>query len=115
MGTPLVIPFAKKPLCTLVLLSLVMQGGEGDKWGKRREPGGVCRRLVAVLGAIKVGVVNGACAHRKCSCRDKGCVDLLEENVSVQAGEPGSRFVGEPAWNGLRFQCLSSCSPGQQC
>ena len=115
MGTPLVIPFAKKPLCTLVLLSLVMQGGEGDKWGKQREPGGVCRRLVAVLGAIKVGVVNGACAHRKCSCRDKGCVDLLEENVSVQAGEPGSRFVGEPAWNGLRFQCLSSCSPGQQC
>ena len=94
MGTPLVIPFAKKPLCTLVLLSLVMQGGEGDKWGKRREPGGVCRRLVAVLGVIKVGVVNGACAHRKCSCRDKGCVDLLEENVSVQAGEPGSGFVG---------------------
>ena len=115
MGTPLVIPFAKKPLCALVLLSPVMQGGEIDKWGKWREPGGVCRRLVAVLGAIKVGVVNGACAHRKCSCRDKGCVDLLEENVSVQAGEPGSRFVGEPAWNGLRFQCLSSCSPGQQC
>ena len=109
------IPFAKKPLCALVLLSPVMQGGEVDKWGKWREPGGVCRRLVAVLGAIKVGVVNGACAHRKCSCRDKGCVDLLEENVSVQAGEPGSRFVGEPAWNGLRFQCLSSCSPGQQC
>ena len=109
------IPFAKKPLCALVLLSPVMQGGEIDKWGKWREPGGVCRRLVAVLGAIKVGVVNGACAHRKCSCRDKGCVDLLEENVSVQAGEPGSRFVGEPAWNGLRFQCLSSCSPGQQC
>ena len=115
MGTPLVIPFAKKPLCALVLLSPVTQGGEVDKWGKWREPGGVCRRLVAVLGAIKVGVVNGACAHRKCSCRDKGCVDLLEENVSVQAGEPGSRFVGEPAWNGLRFQCLSSCSPGQQC
>ena len=115
MGTPRVIPFAKKPLCALVLLSPVMQGGEIDKWGKWREPGGVCRRLVAVLGAIKVGVVNGACAHRKCSCRDKGCVDLLEENVSVQAGEPGSRFVGEPAWNGLRFQCLSSCSPGQQC
>ena len=114
MGTPLVIPFAKKPLCTLVLLSLVMQGGEGDKWGKRREPGGVCRRLVAVLGGIKVSPVNGVCAHPKC-CRDKGCVDLLEKNVSVQAGEPGSRFVGEPAWNGLRFQCLSSCSPGQQC
>ena len=94
MGTPLVIPFAKKPLCALVLLSPVMQGGEVDKWGKWREPGGVCRRLVAVLGAIKVGVVNGACAHRKCSCRDKGCVDLLEENVSVQAGEPGSGFVG---------------------
>ena len=115
MGTPLVIPFAKKPLCALVLLSPVMQGGEVDKWGKWREPGGVCRRLVAVLGAIKVGVVNGACAHRKCSCRDKGCVDLLEENVSVQAGAPGSRFVGEPAWSGLRFYCLSSCSPGQQC
>ena len=49
------------------------------------------------------------------SCRDKGCVDLLEENVSVQAGAPGSRFVGEPAWSGLRFYCLSSCSPGQQC
>ena len=112
MGTPLVIPFAKKPLCALVLLSPVMQGGEVDKWGKWREPGGVCRRLVAVLGAIKVGVVNGACAHRKCSCRDKGCVDLLEENVSVQAGEPGSRFVGEPTWSGLRFYCLSSCSPG---
>ena len=27
-------------------------------------------------------------------------VDLLEKNVTVQAGEPG--FVGEPAWNGLR-------------
>ena len=93
MGTPLVIPFAKKPLCALVLLSPVTQGGEVDKWGKWREPGGVCRRLVAVLGAIKVGVVNGACAHRKCSCRDKGCVDLLEENVSVQTGAPGSGFV----------------------
>ena len=62
MGTPLVIPFAKKPLCALVLLSPVMQGGEVDKWGKRREPGGVCRRVVAVLGSIKVSPVNGACA-----------------------------------------------------
>ena len=93
MGTPLVIPFAKKPLCALVLLSPVMQGGEVDKWGKWREPGGVCRRLVAVLGGIKVSPVNGVCAHPKC-CRDKGCVDLLEKNVSVQAGEPGSGFVG---------------------
>ena len=49
------------------------------------------------------------------SCRDKGCVDLLEENVSIQAGATGSGFVGEPAWSGLRFYCLSSCSPGQQC
>ena len=110
MDTPLVIPFAKKPWCALVLLSPVMQGGEVDKWGKWREPGGVCRRLVTVLGGIKVSPVNGACAHPKCSCRDKAGVDLLEKNVSVQAGEPGSGFVGEPAWNGLRFQCLSSCS-----
>ena len=107
MGTPLVIPFAKKPQCVLVLLSPVMQGGEVDKWGKPREPGGVCRRLVAVLGGIKVSPVNGACAHPKCSCRDKAGVDLLEKNVSVQAGEPGSGFIGEPAWNGLRFQCLA--------
>ena len=27
---------------------------------------------------------------------------LLEKNVSVQTGEPGSGFVEEPAWNGLR-------------
>ena len=101
MGTPLVIPFAKKPQCTLVLLSPVMQGGEVDKWGKWREPGGVCRRLGAVLGSIRVSPVNGACAHPKCSCRDKAGVDLLEKNVSVQAGEPGRGFVGEPAWNGL--------------
>ena len=111
MDTPLVIPFAKKPQCALVLLSPVMQGGEVDKWGKRREPGGVCRRLVAVLGGIKVSPVNGACAHPKCSCRDKAGVDLLEKNVSVQVAEPGSGFVGEPAWNGLRFQCLA-CVPG---
>ena len=105
------IPFAKKPWCTLVLLSPVMQRGEVGKWGKRREPGGVCRRLVAVLGGIKVSPVNGAFTHPKCSCRDKAGVDLLEKNVSVQAEEPGSGFVGEPAWNGLRFQCLA-CVPG---
>ena len=103
MCTRLVIPFAKKPLCALVLLSPVMQGGEVDKWGKWREPGGVCRRLVAVLGGIKVSPVNGACAHPMCSFRDKAGADLLEKNVSVQAGEPGSGFVGEPTWNGLRF------------
>ena len=97
MGTPLMIPFAKKPQCTLVLLSPVMQGGEVDKWGKRREPGGVCRRLVAVLGGIRVSPVNGACAHPKCSCRGKAGVDLLEKNVSVQTGEPGIGCVGEPA------------------
>ena len=101
------IPFAKKPWCTLVLLSPVMQRGEVGKWGKRREPGGVCRRLVAVLGGIKVSPVNGACGHPECSCRDKAGVDLLEKNVSVQAGELGSGFVGEPPWNGLRFQCLA--------
>ena len=111
MCTRLVIPFAKKPLCALVLLSPVMQGGEVDKWGKWREPGGVCRRLGAVLGSIRVSPVNGACAHPKCSCRDKAGVDLLEKNVSVQVAEPGSGFVGEPAWNGLRFQCLA-CVPG---
>ena len=114
MGT-LVIPFARKPLCALVLLSPAMQGGEVDKWGKRREPGGVCRMVVAVLGGIKVSPVNGLCTHPKCSCRDKGCVDLLEENVSIQAGAPGSGFVGEPTWSGLRFCCPSSCFLGQQC
>ena len=92
-----VIPFAKKPLCALVLLSPVIQAGDVDKWGKRREPGGVCRRPVAVLGGIQVSPVNGACTHPKCSYRDKGCVDLLEKNVSVHAGEPGSGFVEEPA------------------
>ena len=115
MGTPLVIPFARKPLCALVLLSPAMQGGEVDKWGKWREPGGFCRMVVAVRGGIKVSPVNGVCTHPKCSCRDQGCVDLLEENVSIQAGATGSGFVGEPAWSGLRFYCLSSCSPGQQC
>ena len=40
-------------------------------------------RVMAVLGGIKVSPVNGMCAHPKCSCRNKGCVDLLEENVSV--------------------------------
>ena len=65
---------------------------------------------MAVLGGIKVSPVNGLCTHPKCSCRDKGCVDLLKENVSVQAGATGSRFVGEPTWSGLRFYCLSSCS-----
>ena len=115
MGIPLVIPFAKKPLCALVLLSPVTQGGEGVKLGKRREPGAVCRRVVEVLGGIKVSPVNGVCTHPKCSCRDQGCVDLLEENVSVQAGEPGSGFVGEPTWSGLRFCCPSSCFLGQQC
>ena len=103
MGTHLVIPFAKKTQCVLVLLSPVMQGGEVDKWGKPREPGQVCRRLVAVLGGIKVSPVNGVCTHPECSCRDTAGVDLLEKNVSVQAGEPGSGFVGEPTWNGLRF------------
>ena len=34
---------------------------------------------MAVLGGIKVSPVNGMCAHPKCSCRNKGCVDLLEE------------------------------------
>ena len=92
-----VIPFAKKPLCALVLLSPVIQAGDVDKWGKRREPGGVCRRPVAVLGGIQVSPVNGACTHPKCSYRDKACVDLLEKNVSVHAGEPGSGFVEEPA------------------
>ena len=53
--------------------------------------------------------------HPKCSCRDKGCVGLLEENVSIQAGAPGSGFVGEPTWSGLRFCCPSSCFLGQQC
>ena len=38
---------------------------------------------MAVLGGIKVSPVNGLCTHPKCSCRDKGCVDLLLENVSV--------------------------------
>ena len=90
-------PLCQRPLRSLVLLSPVMQGGEVDKWGKRREPGGACRRL----GGIKVSPVNGVCTHPKCSYREKGCVDLLEKNVSVQAGEPGSGFVGEPAWNGL--------------
>ena len=53
--------------------------------GKAEGACGVCRRVVAVLGGIKVSPVNGVCAHPKCSCRDKGCVDLLEENVSIQA------------------------------
>ena len=42
---------------------------------------------MAVLGGIKVSPVNGACAHPKCSCRDKGCVDLLEKNVSSLNGD----------------------------
>ena len=97
MGTPLVIPFAKKPLCALVLLSPVTQGGEVDKWGKWREPGGFCRMVVAVHGGIKVSPVNGACAHPKCSCRDKGCVDLLEENVSI------------PGWSTWKRVCWRAC------
>ena len=56
-----------------------MQGGEVDKWGKRREPGRACRRL----GGIKVSPVNGVRTHPKCSYREKGCVDLLEKNVLV--------------------------------
>ena len=72
MGIPLVIPFAKKPLCALVLLSPVTQGGEGVKLGKRMEPGAVCRRVVEVLGGIKVSPVNGACAHPKLVAGTRG-------------------------------------------
>ena len=74
-----------------------LQDGCGSTWGHQGEPS------------------EWSVCHPKCSCRDKGCMDLLEENVSIQAGAPGREFVGEPPWSGLRFYCLSLWSPGQQC
>ena len=62
--------------------------------GKAEGACGVCRRVVAVLGGIKVSPVNGVCTHPKCICRDKGCVDLLLENVSV------------PGWSTWKWVCL---------
>lgn len=89
-----------------------MHGEEVEKWGKRR---GACRdrrRDMAASGGIKMSPVNGVCTCPKGSYGIEGCVGLLERNVSVQAGETGSGFVGEPAWNGLRCPSVLAQVPG---